>query len=180
MGHLMERQLDPAAGLLLQKRTPRHRNPLPRADDGDFFGHKRAEAVLLDDGTIYPADLVVMATGIRRDARRHRYGAPCGARHRCRRSTVGRPIGGRRSAEHAGACYGLVEPIWTSFRLGGEDAARGGASFWVGSNGTHLKVTGVNVSGAGDFLGAAGTESVTLSDRGLILYKKLVIADSAA
>ena len=43
--------------------------------------------------------------------------------------------------------------------------------------GTHLKVTGVSVFSAGDFLGAAGTEFVTLNDPGLKTYKKLVIKD---
>jgi nitrite reductase (NADH) large subunit len=43
--------------------------------------------------------------------------------------------------------------------------------------GTRLKVTGVGVFSAGDFLGAAGTESVTLNDPGLKTYKKLVIKD---
>ena len=41
--------------------------------------------------------------------------------------------------------------------------------------GTHLKVTGVNLFSAGDFLGAAGTESIIFSDPGLKTYKKLVI-----
>ena len=41
---------------------------------------------------------------------------------------------------------------------------------------TNLKVSGVNVFSAGDFLGAAGTEEVILSDPGLGTYKKLVIA----
>ena len=44
-------------------------------------------------------------------------------------------------------------------------------------SGTNLKVTGTNVFSAGDFLGAAGTEFVTLNDPGLKTYKKLVIKD---
>jgi nitrite reductase (NADH) large subunit len=42
---------------------------------------------------------------------------------------------------------------------------------------TNLKVSGVNVFSAGDFLGAAGTEQIVMSDAGLGTYKKLVIAD---
>ena len=41
---------------------------------------------------------------------------------------------------------------------------------------TNLKVSGVNVFSAGDFLGAAGTEQIVLPDPGLGTYKKLVIA----
>ena len=43
---------------------------------------------------------------------------------------------------------------------------------------TNLKVSGVNVFSAGDFLGATGTEPIVLSDPGLGTYKKLVIADN--
>jgi nitrite reductase (NADH) large subunit len=42
---------------------------------------------------------------------------------------------------------------------------------------TNLKVSGVNVFSAGDFLGADGTEEILLSDPGVGVYKKLVIAD---
>ena len=41
---------------------------------------------------------------------------------------------------------------------------------------TNLKVSGVNVFSTGDFLGAHGTEQLLLSDPGLGIYKKLVIA----
>ena len=43
---------------------------------------------------------------------------------------------------------------------------------------TNLKVSGVNVFSAGDFLGAtAGADEIVLSDPGVGVYKKLVIAD---
>ena len=42
---------------------------------------------------------------------------------------------------------------------------------------TNLKVSGVRVFSAGDFVGAPGTEAILLSDPGLKTYKKLVIAD---
>ncbi len=41
---------------------------------------------------------------------------------------------------------------------------------------TNLKVSGVDVFSAGDFLGAPGTEQIVLSDPGIGTYKKLVIA----
>jgi nitrite reductase (NADH) large subunit len=42
---------------------------------------------------------------------------------------------------------------------------------------TNLKVSGVNVFSAGDFLGTPGTEEIVLTDPGLGTYKKLVVAD---
>ena len=57
-------------------------------------------------------------------------------------------------------------------RLAGRDARYAGSVL-----ATNLKVSGVNVFSAGDFLGGDGTEEIVLSDPGLGLYKKLVIAD---
>ena len=51
-------------------------------------------------------------------------------------------------------------------RLAGRDARYAGSV-----NATNLKVSGVNVFSAGDFLGAAGTELIVLSDPGLGTYK---------
>ena len=42
---------------------------------------------------------------------------------------------------------------------------------------TNLKVSGVGVFSAGDFLGAEGSEAILLSDLKRGTYKKLVIAD---
>ncbi len=182
MGHLMERQLDQPAALLLQKELESRGIAIHcHAQTTAILGHKRAEAVLLDDGTIYPADLVVMATGIRPETRV----ATDAGLHVERGVVVDNQM--RTSdpdilavgecAEHAGICYGLVEPIYgmaavAAGTLHGEQAA-----FRSAEIGTHLKVTGVNVFSAGDFLGAVGTESVTFSDRGLKTYKKLVIKE---
>jgi len=70
MGHLMERQLDPSAGYLLQKDLERrgiriHCKGATKA----ILGKERVEAVLLEDGTVYDADLVCMAVGIRPETR---------------------------------------------------------------------------------------------------------------
>lgn len=182
MGHLMERQLDPAAGLLLQKELESRGIAIHcHAQTTAILGHKRAEAVLLDDGTIYPADLVVMATGIRpetrvaTDAGLHvERGVVVDDQMRTSDPDI---LAVGECVEHAGTCYGLVDPIYgmaavAAGTLRGEETA-----FRSAALGTHLKVTGVNVFSAGDFLGAAGTESATLSDRGLKTYKKLVIKE---
>jgi nitrite reductase (NADH) large subunit len=80
-------------------------------------------------------------------------------------------------AEHRGICYGLVEPAYEQARvlarhLAGEAVAYGGSIV-----ATNLKVSGVSVFSAGDFIGAEGSESMVLSDVNLGTYKKLVIAD---
>ena len=56
MGHLMERQLDPAAGYLLQKDLE-HRGIRIHCKGATkaILGRDRVEAVLLDDGTVHDA-----------------------------------------------------------------------------------------------------------------------------
>ena len=182
MGHLMERQLDPMAGRLLQRALEaRGIDVHCNAQTTAILGHRRAEAVLLDDGTIYPADLVVMATGIRPETRiatdaglTIERGIVVDDQMRTSDPDIF-AIG--ECAERAGICYGLVEPLFdmaavAAKALSGEDAAFRPAQF-----GTHLKVSGVNVFSAGDFLGNPGTEQIVLSDPGLGTYKKLVIKD---
>ena len=182
MGHLMERQLDPSAGRLLQKELQRRGIEVDcRAQTTAILGHKRAEAVLLNNGTIYPADLVVMATGIRPETRI----ATDAGLHVERGIVVDAQmltsdpnilaIG--ECVEHGGICYGLVDPIYAMAAVAAQTLTGAEAAFRPVELGTHLKVSGVNVFSAGDFLGAADTEQLVLSDPGLGTYKKLVIKD---
>jgi len=181
MGHLMERQLDPAAGLLLQRELERKGIDVRcGAQTTAILGHRRAEAVLLDDGTIYPADLVVMATGIRPETRiavdaglNVERGIVVDDKMRTSDPHI---LAVGECVEHEGICYGLVDPIYQMAAVAAKTLAGEEAAFRTVEPGTHLKVTGVNVFSAGDFLGAPGTEQIVLSDPGLGVYKKLVIA----
>src|SRR3546814_146373 len=66
MPTLMERQLDEAAGWLLkQALEARGQTILTGADTEAIVGEGKVEGVRLKDGTLIPADLVVMAVGIR-------------------------------------------------------------------------------------------------------------------
>ena len=182
MDRLMERQLDaPAGDLLRQELETRGIQVHLNAQTEAIIGTKRVEAVQLKDGRSLPADLVVMAVGI----------APNAALAREAGLAVGRgvlvddklqtscdgifAIG--ECAEHRGQCYGLVEPAYEQARTlamqlaGQADAYRGSVLS------TNLKVSGVDVFSAGDFIGAPGTEQIVLTDRGLSTYKKLVVAN---
>jgi nitrite reductase (NADH) large subunit len=59
-------------------------------------------------------------------------------------------------------------------RLAGSDGVYAGSVL-----ATNLKVSGVNIFSAGEFLGREGTEEIVLSDPGLPAYKKLVIRRNA-
>jgi len=180
MGHLMELQLDPAAGALLQQELEsRGIRVHCRAQTNAILGHKRVEAVLLDDGTIYPADLVVMAAGIRPETR---IATDAGL-------YVERGIvvdeGMRTSdpnifalgecAEHEGRCYGFVEPLYEMAAVAAKTLRGVPAAYRAAKFATNLKVTGVNVFSAGDFSECGDYEPIVFNDPAFGVYKKLVL-----
>jgi nitrite reductase (NADH) large subunit len=182
MDRLMERQLDPrAAAMLKQAVEARGIAVHLEAETSGLLGSGRVEAVALKDGRRLAADLVVVAAGIRPNADV--------ARTACLEVVRGIVVDDRlqtsqagiyaigECAEHRGVCYGLVEPAYEQARVLATHLA-GEATRYDGSVlATNLKVSGVNVFSAGDFIGAPGTEQIVLSDPGFGTYKKLVIAD---
>ena len=183
MDRLMERQLDAcAAGMLERAVAAKGIAVRLAARTVRILGDRRVEAVELQDGSTLAADAVVVAVGIRANTTlAHGAGLEVNrgiaVDDQLETSVAGvHAIG--ECAEHRGLCYGLVEPAYEQAqvlarRLAGENAVYPGSV--VAAN---LKVSGVNVFSAGDFLGATtGAEEIALSDPSLGLYKKLVIAD---
>jgi nitrite reductase (NADH) large subunit len=78
-------------------------------------------------------------------------------------------------AEHRGVCYGLVEPAYEQAGVLARHLAAREAAYQGSVVATNLKVSGVNVFSAGDFLGNDASESIVLSDVRRGSYKKLVI-----
>jgi nitrite reductase (NADH) large subunit len=182
MDRLMERQLDHKAASML-KRAIERKGIVVELDAATaaLRGAGRVEAVELADRRTIPADLVVVAVGIRANVELARSAGLNVDRGIVVDDGLGtsnpaiHAIG--ECAEHRGACYGLVEPAHEQAdvlarRLAGDTAATYSGSVVA----TNLKVSGVNVFSAGDLAGAPGTESVVLHDPGLDTYKKLVIA----
>jgi nitrite reductase (NADH) large subunit len=79
--------------------------------------------------------------------------------------------------EHRGRCYGLVEPGYEQAAVLARRLAGKPASYSGSVVATNLKVSGVDVFSAGDFLGREGAETIMLHDPGLGVYRKLVIAE---
>jgi nitrite reductase (NADH) large subunit len=180
MDRLMERQLDAhAAGMLKKALEARGVTVHLNAETVGIYGTGRAQAVALKDGTQIEADLVVVAAGIRPNVELA-HGANLGIDRGILvddHLQTSRPgiyaIG--ECAEHRGVCYGLVEPAYEQARVLAAHLAGDEAHYPGSVLATNLKVSGVNVFSAGDFLGAAGTEQLVLSDPGLDAYKKLVV-----
>jgi len=180
---LMERQLDPHAAALLKAAIERLGIAVElKAATAALRGVRSVEAVELADRRTLAADLVVVAIGVRPNVDLAR----TAALRIDRGIVVDDGLATSRAdihaigecAEHRGTCYGLVEPAYEqarvlAARLSGDDAPAYAGSVLA----TNLKVSGVNVFSAGDFMGGAGTESIVLSDPGLDTYKRLVIAN---
>jgi nitrite reductase (NADH) large subunit len=182
MDRLMERQLDAAAAGLLKSLVERKGiKVLLEAATARLDGETCVEAVELSDGRRVDADAVVFAAGIRpnialaRDA-----GIPIGRGIVVDdRMQTGVPdifaLG--ECAEHRGICYGLVEPAYEQARVLAQHLAGRAAAYDGSVVATNLKVSGVGVFSAGDFMGAEGSEIIVLNDASGGTYKKLVIAD---
>ncbi|WP_018266797.1 NAD(P)/FAD-dependent oxidoreductase [Methylosinus sp. LW4] len=177
---LMERQLDKEAAELLKLLiASRGIEILLEARTIGIIGDECVRAIELADGRRLAADGVVFAAGIAPNmelARDAGVSAQRGIIVDDHMETKIRDIFALgECAEHRGVCYGLVEPAYEQARV---LAARlcGESDIYEGSVvSTNLKVSGVNVFSAGDFMGSDGAETISWRDFGLGLYKKLVI-----
>jgi nitrite reductase (NADH) large subunit len=186
MPWLMERQLDQTAGNLLKEsleakgidfRMGAQTESLVQGESG------RVAAIKFKDGTSIPADLVVMAVGIRPNTAL----AEAAGLH-CSRGIVVNDtmqtydpkiyaVG--ECVSHRGIAYGLVAPLFEQAKVVANHLAEYGIGRYVGSvTSTKLKVTGVDLFSAGDFMGGEGCEEITLTDPIGGVYKKLVIKDN--
>jgi len=188
MPTLMERQLDPSAGYLLERAVEaRGIRVITRANTkailGDGPGGGRVTGVLLEDGRELPADLVVMAAGIRPNA-----GLAKEAGLAVNRGVV---VDDAMSTddpdvfavgecvEHRGVCYGLVAPLYEmakvlAARLMGDVAA----AYSGMAISTKLKVTGINLFSAGDFAEGEGREEIVLRDPARNVYRRLILREN--
>jgi nitrite reductase (NADH) large subunit len=182
MDRLMERQLDHRAALMLQRAVEARGIAVRlQAQTARIAGNGKVEGVELHDGTTIAADAVVVAVGIRANAALARtagleVGRGIVVDDHLETNAAGvHAIG--ECAEHRGCCYGLVEPAYEQAQLLARRLAGERASYPGSVLATNLKVSGVNVFSAGDFLGAtAEAEEIVLSDPAAGVYKKLVIA----
>jgi nitrite reductase (NADH) large subunit len=183
---LMERQLDDAAGRLLQKSLEERGlkfeiGAQTQALIGDKSG--RVMAVQFKDGREIPADLVVMAAGIRPNTElAEQIGLHCNrgvvVTDTMQTITDPRIYAVGECASHRGVAYGLVAPLFEQGKVCATHLAQFGIGRYTGSQvSTKLKVTGIDLFSAGDFMGGDGTEEIVLSDAIGGVYKKLVIKD---
>lgn len=181
-GSLMNQQLDPPAAELLRASLERRGlRILLNRQTVAIEGDGKVQAVRFGDGDTVPADLVVMAAGVRpnialaKDAGLH-----------CDRAIVvddtlqtydPRIYAVGECVQHRRATFGLVAPIWDQARVCAAHLAGSGHRRYVQqATATKLKVTGVDLYSAGDIVGGEGSEDLVLRDRRGGVYRRLVVA----
>jgi nitrite reductase (NADH) large subunit len=181
MDVLMERQLDSVAGDLLRRSLQDRSLKIEMgADTQAIVGEKRVTGVRLADGRELPADIVVMAVGIRPNI-----ALAQSAGLFCRRGVVvddtmltydPRIYAVGECVEHRGNTYGLVAPLFEQARVCANHLAQRSHAIYAGSmTATKLKVTGIDVFSAGNFAGGPDAEEIVFHDAGRGVYRKIVL-----
>jgi nitrite reductase (NADH) large subunit len=182
---IMERQLDRVAATMLQRSLEakglkflleRQTSAIVATAEG------RVGGVQFACGDSIAADLVVMAAGIRPNTTLARE-----AGLHCNRGVVvsdtmqtfdPRIYAVGECVEHRGTAYGLVAPLFEQAKVCATHLAHFGIGRYSGSLvSTKLKVTGIDVFSAGEFMGGDDTEAITLNDPFGGVYKRLVLKD---
>ncbi|MGD1880272.1 MAG: nitrite reductase large subunit NirB [Kiloniellaceae bacterium] len=184
MPTLMERQLDPSAGYLLERAVEaRGIHVITHANTKAILGDGHVTAVRLEDGRDLPADLVVMAAGIRPNATLAKDAGLAVNRGVVVDDAMGTDdpdifaVG--ECVEHRGVCYGLVAPLYEMAKVLAARLAGDGTAAYSGmAISTKLKVTGINLFSAGDFAEGEGREEIVLRDPARNVYRRLILAEN--
>ena len=185
---LLEKQLDKTAGKMLQKNLEaKGLNFLLKKNTELLLGDEsgRVKTARFTDGLEIPADLVVMAVGIRPN-----FALAESAGIYCNRGIVvndtmqtydPRVYAVGECVAHRGISYGLVAPLFEMAKVCATHLGNFGIGLYKGSvTSTKLKVTGIDLFSAGDFASGEGAvddgrEEIVLHDAIGGVYKKLVI-----
>lgn len=178
---LMNQQLDkPAAQMLKLALEDKGLRFLLDTQTAAITGAGRVQGVRFADGSEIPADLVVMAAGVRPNVEL----AKASGIH-CERAIVvddtmqtydPRIYSVGECVQHRSATFGLVAPIWEQAKVCGAHLAGAGHRRYVQqATPTKLKVTGVDLYSVGDFIGGEGSEDLVLRDPRRGIYKRLVL-----
>src|SRR5579863_8619124 len=183
MPTLMERQLDPAASYLLQRAIEeRGIKVFTSANTKKILGERKVQGVELEDGTIIPATLVVMAVGIRPNAQLGRDAGLAVNRgivvDRGMRTSDPDVFALGECVEVDGRVYGLVAPLYEMARVAAAQlTGDSNAGFLHNDTPTKLKVTGIDLFSVGDFAEGDDRQEIVLRDAGAGVYKRVILKD---
>ncbi|MEV6347860.1 nitrite reductase large subunit NirB [Actinoplanes sp. NPDC051851] len=157
MGHLMERQLDPKAGQMLQASVENKLgiDVITNAMTTEILGKEKVTGVRLADGREIPCDVVVIAAGIRPNTEMAaasglpvERGIVVDDQMRVQGQEDVYSVG--ECAQHRGFLYGLVAPLWEQAKVLADHITGTTAVAYTGSKlSTKLKVAGIDVASMG-------------------------------
>jgi nitrite reductase (NADH) large subunit len=180
---LMERQLDRVAGKFLQKELEKQgMNFLLEKQTNEILGEENVEGLRFNDGSEMKADLVVMAAGIRPNAKlAQESGIPVN-RGICvndyMQTDLPNIFAVGECAEHRGTVYGLVAPLYEQGKVLAQKICGMEGSPYEGTTvSTQLKVSGVDVFSAGQILEDEKTKTMKVFDDYKGVYKKILIEE---
>jgi len=181
---IMNRQLDKRASLMLQKHLEgMGMNFLLNKSTASCEGTSRVARVTFTAGPSVCADLVVMAVGVRANLTlADKIGLSCERGilvddYLLTEDESIHAVG--ECIQHQGMTYGLVAPLFEQAVVCSKHMLNLDTEGYEGSQlYTSLKVTGVNLYSAGDFVGDDTTEDLVYEDLSQGVYKKLVIKDN--
>ncbi|MDQ6953857.1 MAG: nitrite reductase large subunit NirB [Mariprofundaceae bacterium] len=181
---LMNMQLDTVAGAMLRSELEAQGMAFKTSTlTTEVLGDERVTGLKFKDGTTLDCDLLIMAVGIRPNmALAKDSGLFCnrGIVVNDYMQTVTDPavytVG--ECAEHRGIAYGLVAPLFEQAKILAYMITGQGLKTYEGSVvSTKLKISGVDVFSAGDFMGTPGADIIELMDKVGGVYKKIILED---
>ncbi len=181
---LMNMQLDKTASdLMLDELKGKGLKFLMQHESAAIEGKERVERLTFKDGSHVDADLVVMAVGIRPNA-----ALAQSAGIHCERGIVvddtmqtfdPRVYAVGECVQHRGTTFGLVAPLFEQAKVCANHLAQMGIARYMSSvTSTKLKVTGIDLFSAGNFIGDDDSEDLVFKDAARHVYKKLVIKNN--
>ncbi len=178
---LMEQQLDRTASDLLKRDLEKMGiKVLLNKNTREILGDRKAEGVRFADGEELPADFVVIATGIRPNVE---VGVNSGLKVNkgivvddYMETSASDVYAVGECIEHRGRTYGLVAPIMEQVKVCAHNVIHGNEKRYEGSiTYAMLKVAGINLFSAGEFLEKEGDEVISFLDNGKGIYRKAVV-----
>lgn len=182
-GFLMERQLDEAAGKMLQRELEKQgMNFLMEKQTAEILGDDRVTGIRFQDGEEIETDLVVMAAGIRPNVTLAQESGIAVNRgilvNDYMETNIPDVYAVGECAEHRGMVYGLVAPLYEQGKaMAARICDREGAPYEGSVLSTQLKVSGVDVFSAGEINEDESTKAVKLFDDWNGTYKKVLVKD---
>src|SRR3989338_2226227 len=182
MDRLMEVQLDAVGGQFLKREIEKLGiEVLLEKNTEKIMGDEWVDGVLFKDGSIVPADMVVIACGIRPNvelAKKASLKVNRGIVVNDHMETSDPSIFAvGECVEHREKVYGLVAPLYDQGKvLAATITGEKGLPYEGSTLATKLKVMGIELFSAGDFKATeADKEVISYQDHSFGIYKKLVI-----